>query len=79
MAQHSTTAFGYTATVDTADWTVEIIDADHHIVGSGVWYYGSVPRLGCIDQCAAVLTHLDAAQERIWEALDNGLSEMLDS
>jgi hypothetical protein len=75
--QHSTSAFGYTATIDTSDWTVEIADADHRIVGSGVWYFSGRPEIGCIYQCATVLTHPDVAEERIWEVLDEGLSEAL--
>jgi hypothetical protein len=75
--QHSTSAFGYTAILDTSDWTVEIVDADHHLVGSGVWYFAGRPEMGVIDQCDAVLTHPDVDQERIWEALDDGLKEAL--
>jgi hypothetical protein len=77
--QHSTSAFGYTAILDTLDWTVEVITADNHLVGSGVWYFSGEPEDGHIDQCDAVLTHPDVDQERIWEALDDGLSEMLPS
>jgi hypothetical protein len=78
--QHSTSAFGYTAILDTLDWTVEIVtSADHRLVGSGVWYFCSWPEDGHIDQCDAVLTHPDVDQERIWEALDEGLVEELTS
>jgi hypothetical protein len=75
--QHSTSAFGYTAILDTLDWTVEVITADHHLVGSGVWTWDEHPDDGYIDQCDAVLTHPDVDQERIWEALDEGLVEEL--
>jgi hypothetical protein len=78
--QHSTSAFGYTAILDTMDWTVEIVtSAGHRLVGSGVWFFFGRPETGFIDLCAAVLAHPDVDQERIWEALDEGLEEALSS
>jgi hypothetical protein len=72
--KHSATAYGYTAIVDTTDWTVEVFQGPT-LVGAGGWCAGRFA--GSICRCHARLPHPSVDEHDIWEALDDGLAEAL--
>jgi hypothetical protein len=72
--KHSVTAYGYTAILDTSDWTVEIFQGST-LVGVGGWRAGRFT--GSICRCHARLPHPSVDEHDIWEALDDGLAEAL--
>lgn len=81
MATITVTKRGYTATLDTDDYSVSI-SQDGVWAGTGVWYWDTRaedarPSMGAIDQCAAVLGGSQQVSEGIYDALDTALGDEL--